>query len=434
MTQFGGRTADKLAAQLKNAGVKFIGTSPEMIGIAENREKLNELLDSLSIPHPPVQSVFTLDEALAAADNLGYPVLVRTSCADGVQNKIIAYNDDDIREYIKLNKQLYPLLIYKYLSGKEAEVDAISDGENILIPGIMEHIERAGIHSGDSISVYPSRTLSSRIKREITDYTEKLATALKAVGLLNIQFVVYNNEVYVIKVNLRASRTVPYIGKVTGIPMVELAVKCALGQKLTALGYGTGLYPEGNYIAVKVPVFSFDKLRNVDTLLGPDMKSTGEALGIAITFEEALHKGLVAAGLKIKHSGGVLITVRDQDKQEIIPIAEKFADLGFSLYATARTARTLNAHMVAANSVRRIGEPEPNIMTLIDKGKINYIISTSNKGRLPQEDDARIRMKAVERSIPCLTAIDTASALVKSCLKTKKNVEEYDIVDITKII
>jgi len=436
VVQFGGQTAIKLAKYLKKAGATFYGTSPDMIDAAEDRELFDELLERLGIPRPKGHTVFTEKEALNAAEDLGYPVLMRPSYVLGGQNMIIAYNDDDIREYMEIIlrvKQENPILIDKYLGGKEVEVDAICDGENILIPGIMEHIERAGIHSGDSISVYPSRTLSSRIKRTIADYTERLAKALNVIGLVNIQYVVYNNEVYVIEVNPRSSRTVPYISKVTGIPMVNLAVKCMLGEKLTSFEYGTGLYPEGDYYAVKVPVFSFAKLHDVDTLLGPEMKSTGEALGIANTFEEALHKGLTAAGLSVSGAGGVLISVRDSDKLEVIPIAERLLELGFTIYATAGTARTLNSHMVAANYVRTISEPEPNIMNLLNDGKINLIISTSKKGRIPQKDGVRIRRKAVERSIPCLTSLDTAAALVKTCLRNGKQVSDYDMVDIAKL-
>ena len=318
------------------------------------------------------------------------------------------------------------------MMGKEVEVDAICDGTDYLIPGIMEHIERAGVHSGDSISVYPALTLTKRIRETIVEYTRRLAMALNVIGLVNIQYVVYNNEVYVIEVNPRSSRTVPYISKVTGVPMVDIATKIMLGESLKEQGYQSGLHKEGDFIAVKVPVFSFEKLHDVDTALGPEMKSTGECLGIARTFEDALFKGLVAAGYNMKKDGGVLITVRDTDKQEIIYVADKFEQLGFDIYATSGTASTLNRNMVAANVVRKASEEKPNVMTLLDSGKINYVISTSAKGRIPAYDSVKIRRKTVERSICCLTAIDTANA-VADILAMGKNIDDMEMIDITKI-
>lgn len=318
------------------------------------------------------------------------------------------------------------------MMGKEVEVDAICDGTDYLIPGIMEHIERAGVHSGDSISVYPALTLTKRIRETIVEYTKRLAMALNVIGLVNIQYVVYNNEVYVIEVNPRSSRTVPYISKVTGVPMVDIATKIMLGESLKEQGYQSGLHKEGDFIAVKVPVFSFEKLHDVDTALGPEMKSTGECLGIARTFEDALFKGLVAAGYNMKKDGGVLITVRDTDKQEIIYVADKFEQLGFDIYATSGTASTLNRNMVAANVVRKASEEKPNVMTLLDSGKINYVISTSAKGRIPAYDSVKIRRKTVERSICCLTAIDTANA-VADILAMGKNIDDMEMIDITKI-
>ena len=325
-----------------------------------------------------------------------------------------------------------PVLIDKYMMGKEVEVDAICDGTDYLIPGIMEHIERAGVHSGDSISVYPALTLTKKIRETIVEYTKRLAMALNVIGLVNIQYVVYNNEVYVIEVNPRSSRTVPYISKVTGVPMVDIATKIMFGHTLKEQGYESGLYKEADFIAVKVPVFSFEKLHDVDTALGPEMKSTGECLGIARTFEDALFKGLIAAGYNMKKDGGVLITVRDTDKQEIIYVAEKFEQLGFDLYATSGTAATLNRNMVAANVVRKASEEKPNVMSLLDSGKINYVISTSAKGRIPAYDSVKIRRKTVERSICCLTAIDTANA-VADILAMGKNIDDMEMIDITKI-
>ena len=322
--------------------------------------------------------------------------------------------------------------------GIEVEVDAICDGEDFLIPGIMEHIERAGIHSGDSISVYPAQNLSYKIKEKIVEYTRRLAISLEVKGLINIQYVVYNDDVYVIEVNPRSSRTVPYISKVTGVPMVDLATKIMFGQKLKDLGFGTGLYPAGEYVAVKVPVFSFEKLHNVDTQLGPEMKSTGEVLGIAKNFEEALVKGLMAAGYNMDHDDQksnpkcVLITVRDTDKPDCVELARNFRELGFELFATPKTAAFLNKHMTPCNAIQKIHEGENNVLKLIESKKISYVISTSAKGRNPARDSVKIRRKTVELSIPCLTSIDTANALVSS-LKTKKNIDNVEMIDITTI-
>ncbi len=363
-------------------------------------------------------------------------MLLRPSYVLGGQNMIIAHSDQDVVEYMtRITRQNLenPVLIDEYMMGIEVEVDAICDGDNYLIPGIMEHIERAGVHSGDSISVYPAQNLSQKTKATIIDYTGRLARELKVIGLMNVQYVVYNGEVYVIEVNPRSSRTIPYISKVTNVPMVDIATRIMLGEKLVDMGYGTGLYPDGDYIAVKVPVFSFEKLHDVDTQLGPEMKSTGEVLGIAKTFEEALLKGLLAAGNKLKSTGGVFISVRDADKQEIIEIAEKFEQLGFDLYATAGTANTLNKNMVATNVVRKIGDDnENNIIPLLDSGKIDYVISTSAKGRMPARDSVKIRRKAVEHGIVCLTSLDTANAMA-DVLLTGKNVNDIHLVDITKI-
>ena len=366
-----------------------------------------------------------------------YPVLLRPSYVLGGQNMIIAHSKQDVVEYMEIITSgglENPVLIDKYMMGTEVEVDAICDGHDYLIPGIMEHIERAGVHSGDSISIYPAQNLSQKIRATIINYTGKLARELNVIGLVNIQYVVYKGEVYVIEVNPRSSRTVPYISKVTGVPMVDLATKIMLGAKLADLGYGTGLYPHADYVAVKVPVFSFEKLHDVDVHLGPEMKSTGEVLGIGRTFEEALLKGLSAAGYKMtgEKKGGVLITVRDTDKQEIIPIAEKFEALGFTIYATSGTALTLNSNMVAANTVRKLEEGTPNILDLFEEDKIDYVISTSSKGRKPMEHAVQMRRKAVERSIPCLTSLDTANALA-NCLSLHQGMEDVQLVDITNI-
>ena len=435
VVQFGGQTAIKLTKHLSDMGVRILGTSADSIDAAEDRERFDELLNKCGIPRPAGHTVMNTEEALKAAQDLGYPVLMRPSYVLDGQNMIIAHSDQDIIEYMEIITRTAlenPVLIDKYMMGKEVEVDAICDGTDYLIPGIMEHIERAGVHSGDSISVYPALTLTKRIRETIVEYTRRLAMALNVIGLVNIQYVVYNNEVYVIEVNPRSSRTVPYISKVTGVPMVDIATKIMLGESLKEQGYQSGLHKEGDFIAVKVPVFSFEKLHDVDTALGPEMKSTGECLGIARTFEDALFKGLVAAGYNMKKDGGVLITVRDTDKQEIIYVADKFEQLGFDIYATSGTASTLNRNMVAANVVRKASEEKPNVMTLLDSGKINYVISTSAKGRIPAYDSVKIRRKTVERSICCLTAIDTANA-VADILAMGKNIDDMEMIDITKI-
>ncbi|HIS75443.1 MAG TPA: carbamoyl-phosphate synthase large subunit [Candidatus Merdivicinus excrementipullorum] len=436
VVQFGGQTAIKLTKFLDELGVRILGTSADAIDEAEDRERFDELLERCEIPRPQGHTVFTTEEAVKAANELTYPVLLRPSYVLGGQNMIIAHSDKDVEEYMQIITSHHienPVLIDKYMMGTEVEVDAICDGEDFLIPGIMEHIERAGVHSGDSISVYPAQNLSRRIRDTLVTYTKRLALALNVKGLINVQYVVYNHSVYVIEVNPRSSRTVPYISKVTGVPMVSLATRIALGEKLKDLGYGTGLYPEHEYVAVKVPVFSFAKLSDVDTHLGPEMKSTGEVLGIAKNFHDALLKGLVAAGNQMKKSGGVFISVRDADKQEVLDVADKFASMGFDLYATSGTASNLNRNMIAANSVKKIHEdPDNNVLTLLDSGKIDYVISTSEKGRLPAKDSVRIRRKAVERSIVCLTSLDTANAMA-DCLAMNKTIDDIELVDITKI-
>ena len=432
---FGGQTAIKLTKHLEEKGVRILGTPADSIDAAEDRERFDELLEQCGIPRPEGSTVFTADEALEVANRLGYPVLLRPSYVLGGQNMIIAYDDNDVREYMAIitsHKLENPVLIDKYLMGKEVEVDAICDGTDYLIPGIMEHVERAGVHSGDSISVYPTQTLSEKIRQTIISYTGRLATALKVVGLVNIQYVVYQDKVYVIEVNPRSSRTVPYISKVTNVPMVELATRCMLGEPLKDMGYGTGLVPEANYVAVKVPVFSFEKLRDLDVQLGPEMKSTGEVLGLAHTFESALFKGLVAAGFKMKKTGGVLITVRDTDKLEALQIADRFRALGYDIYATAGTANRLNKEMIPASSVRKMHEEHPNIIDLLESGKIDYILSTDAHGRDPKLASVQMRRIAVERAIPVFTSIDTAMAMAK-CLAMDKTMADMELIDITKI-
>ncbi len=436
VVQFGGQTAIKLTRHLADMGVNILGTSADSIDAAEDRERFDELLEKCQIPRPEGFTVMTSDEAVEVAEKLGYPVLLRPSYVLGGQNMIIAHSDKDVVEYMEIITRTMlenPVLIDKYMMGKEVEVDAICDGTDFLVPGVMEHIERAGVHSGDSISVYPAQTLSSKIVDTIIEYTKKLAFELKVIGLVNIQYVVYNDEVYVIEVNPRSSRTVPYISKVTGIPMVDIATKIMLGTSLKEQGYESGLYKKSKYVAVKVPVFSFEKLQDVDTMLGPEMKSTGESLGIADNFEDALLKGLVAAGYDLKKEGGVLISVRDTDKQEIISIADKFAQMGFELYGTGGTANTLNKNMIATSLVNKISEEtEPNVLSLLESGKIHYVISTSEKGRLPARDSVKMRRKSVERSICSLTAVDTAKSLA-NVLLTNRTIDDVELIDITKI-
>jgi carbamoyl-phosphate synthase large subunit len=429
---FGGQTAIKLTNFLDKKGVKILGTPADSIDAAEDRERFDALLEELNIARPVGTTVMTETEALEAAKAIGFPVLMRPSYVLGGQNMIIAFSEEDIREYmaIILTQNIEnPVLIDKYLMGTELEVDAICDGESILIPGIMEHVERAGIHSGDSIAVYPAWNIDDDMREIIVTSTEKLALALKTIGLVNIQYLIQDGKLYVIEVNPRSSRTVPYISKVTGVPMVDLATRCMAGYKLRDLGFGTGLYKKSPYVAVKVPVFSFEKLLNVDTLLGPEMKSTGEVLGIAATREEALYKGLRAAGYKLNKTGGIFVTVRDRDKAEIIHVVRKFANLGFTVYATSGSAEAFRNVGIEAVTVAKIHESADNGLTLIESGKIDYVISTSTKGRIPTRDGVKIRRKAVERSIPCLTSIDTANAVV-DCLMSKYSQATIELVDI----
>jgi carbamoyl-phosphate synthase large subunit len=434
---FGGQTAIKLTKFLEAQGINILGTPADSIDTAEDRERFEALLESLSIKRPQGYTVMNKKEALDAAKKLDYPVLMRPSYVLGGQNMIIAFNDDDIEEYmdIILSSNIEnPVLIDKYLTGTEIEIDAICDGQDILIPGIMEHIERAGIHSGDSIAVYPAYNLNEELTEKVIEYSRKLALALKTRGLINIQYVIHADEVYVIEANPRSSRTIPYISKVTGVPMVELATRAMLGEKLKDMGYGTGLYKIPPYVAVKVPVFSFEKLSDVDVHLGPEMKSTGEVLGIGKSLQEALYKGLVAAGYTMVKQGGVLITVRDSDKPEIVDIAKKYAKMGFVLYATRGTARVMEKAGLKVNTVNKIHEADhDNIQTLLESGKVNYIISTSSRGRIPTRDSVKIRRKAVEAAIPCLTSLDTANALANS-LKSRYSQKNTELIDINNMM
>ncbi len=433
---FGGQTAIKLTQFLDESGVNILGTSYDAIDMAEDRERFDELLEMHNIARAKGVTVMTKDEALKAANRIGYPVLLRPSYVLGGQNMIIAFNDADVDEYmdIILAQEIEnPILIDKYLMGTELEVDAICDGEDILIPGIMEHVERSGVHSGDSIAVYPAWNVTDEMTDIIIEATRNLALSLKTKGLVNIQYIVYNGELNVIEVNPRSSRTIPYISKVTGVPMVDLATKAMLGEKLSDMGYGTGLYKKSPYFAVKVPVFSFEKLINVDNHLGPEMKSTGEVLGVAGTLEEALYKGLIGAGYKMNHGGGVFVTVRDSDKAEIGDIVKKYADMGFRIYATNGTAKVLETYNIESTIVSKIHEDDDNnTLTLIESGEVQYVISTSAKGRIPSRDSVKIRRKTVERNIPCLTSLDTANALA-DCLRSRYSQVSTELVDINNM-
>ena len=432
---FGGQTAIKLTKTLAAHNIPILGSSADTIDMAEDRERFDELLERSGIKRPKGHTIMTTEEALNAARDLGYPVLMRPSYVLGGQNMIIAYCDEDIEEYMAIilsHKQDNPVLIDQYLSGMEIEVDAICDGENILIPGIMEHVERTGIHSGDSIAVYPASDIDDDMSAKIVATTETLCRELNALGLINLQYILMDGEIYVIEVNPRASRTVPYISKVTGVPMCDLATKVSLGYKLVDLGFGTGLYKPSPYVAVKVPVFSFEKLTDVDTHLGPEMKSTGEVLGIGNNLEEALYKGLIASGHKMTKGGGVFITVRDQDKPEIGEIAKKFDKMGFAIYATTGTAMVLAKVGLSVKIVDKIHESSVNTITLLESGKVNYVISTSAKGRNPARDSVKIRRKASLLGIPCLTALDTANALADS-LMSRYTPENTEIIDINNL-
>ena len=414
---FGGQTAIRLTKWLSEHNIPILGTPADSIDAAEDRGRFEALLKELNIEQPKGTTVHTCEEALKAANLLGYPVLLRPSYVLGGQNMIIAFSDADVTEYMDIilsHMEGNLVLIDKYMMGAELEVDAICDGEDVLIPGIMKHIDRAGIHSGDSIAVYPAWNLTDEQTAILTDYSRRLALSLHTKGLINIQYVLSGGQIYVIEVNPRSSRTVPYLSKVTGVPMIDLATRAMLGEKLKDMGYGTGLYPAAPYTAVKVPVFSFEKLAGLDTMLGPEMKSTGEVLGIAPTMSEALYKGLLGAGYNFSHKGGILITVRDTDKAEIPEIAKLFADLGFHLYATEGTTEALRAAGLSVTLVHKIHESEQNTLALLESGKINYIISTSAKGRSPLRGSVKVRRKSVELGIPCLTSLDAARVLAET--------------------
>ncbi len=434
VVQFGGQTAIKLTEALMKMGVPILGTSAENVDAAEDRELFDGILESCGIPRPKGDTVYTAEEAKAVARRLGYPVLVRPSYVLGGQGMQIAINDRDVEEFIGIINRIaqdHPILVDKYLQGKEIEVDAVCDGEEILIPGIMEHIERAGIHSGDSISVYPARSISAGVKATIEEYIRRLARALHVIGLINIQFIAVGEEVYVIEVNPRSSRTVPYISKVTGIPIVPLATKVILGQKIRDLGYTPGLQPEADYFAVKMPVFSFEKIRGADIGLGPEMKSTGECLGIAKTFNEALYKAFLGAGIRLPVYRNMIITVRDEDKEEAVEIARRFEALGYNIFATKGTARALMEADIQVRMTRKIEQESPNILDLILGHQIDLVIDTPSQGVEHSRDGFVIRRNAIETGVNVLTAIDTAKALVSSLEDTDHT--RLTLVDIAKI-
>lgn len=434
VVQFGGQTAIKLTEALMKMGVPILGTSAENVDAAEDRELFDEILEQCQIPRPTGGTVFTAEEAKEVAGRLGYPVLVRPSYVLGGQGMQIAINDHDIDEFIGIINRIaqdHPILVDKYLQGKEIEVDAVCDGEDILIPGIMEHIERAGIHSGDSISVYPAQSITEKTKRTIEDYTKKLARSLHVIGLINIQFIVCGEDVYVIEVNPRSSRTVPYISKVTGIPIVPLATKVIIGHKIRELGYEPGLQPEADYFAVKMPVFSFEKIRGADISLGPEMKSTGECLGIARTFDEALYKAFLGAGIKLPKHKNMILTVRDEDKEEAVEIGRRFERIGYRIFATRGTAEALKSGGVKANAVNKIEQESPNLMDLILGHKIDLVIDTPPQGADRSRDGFVIRRNAIETGVNVLTAIDTAKALITSLENT--DIKKLTLIDIARI-
>ena len=434
VVQFGGQTAIKLTKSLMEMGVPILGTSAEDVDAAEDRELFDEILEKCAIPRPKGHTVFTVDEALDAAQELGYPVLVRPSYVLGGQGMQIAVSDDDVVEFMNIiNRQVqeHPVLVDKYIVGKEIEVDAVCDGEDILIPGIMEHIERAGIHSGDSISVYPAQSLNDKVIATLEDYTGKLARALHVKGLINIQFIVSHDEVYVIEVNPRSSRTVPYISKVTGIPIVKLATRVITGHTIKSMGYTPGLQAKADYIAIKMPVFSFEKIRGADISLGPEMKSTGECLGIAKQFNEALYKAFQGAGVNLPKHKQIIITVKDEDKPDVVDIAQRFEKLGYKIYATLGTAKYLNERGVNAIKVNKLEQEAPTLLDLILEHKIDLVIDSPSNGIEHSGDGFLIRRHAIETGVNVLTSLDTAHALITSLeVQDKQHMTPIDIATI----
>lgn len=434
VVQFGGQTAIKLTESLMKMGVPILGTKAEDVDAAEDRELFDEILEKCGIPRPTGGTVFTAEEAKKVANKLGYPVLVRPSYVLGGQGMQIATCDEEVEEFMEIINRIaqdHPILVDKYLQGTEVEVDAVCDGEDILIPGVMEHIERAGVHSGDSISVYPAYSLSKDIIDTIEDYTEKLARSLHVKGMINIQFIVCDGKVYVIEVNPRSSRTVPYISKVTGIPIVKLATKCIIGHTLKEMGYKPGLQPNADYIAIKMPVFSFEKIRGAETSLGPEMKSTGECLGIAKTFNEALYKAFLGSGVVLPKHKKIIISVKDADKQEVVPLAQRFEKLGYEVYATRSTADVLRKNGVDAIKVNKIHQEAPTVMDLLLEHKIDIVIDTPTQGRDKNRDGFLIRRTSIETGVNCFTSLDTVDALLTSLESDAKN--DLSLVDIATI-
>ena len=435
VVQFGGQTAIKLTESLMKMGVPILGTKAEDVDMAEDRELFDKILEQTQIPRAAGGTVFTAQEAKEVANRLGYPVLVRPSYVLGGQGMQIAYSDQEIEELMEIinrTAQDHPILVDKYLQGKEIEVDAVCDGTDILIPGIMEHIERTGVHSGDSISVYPAPTIGEKVKDKIVEYTWRLARALHVVGLINIQFIAMEDEVYVIEVNPRSSRTVPYISKVTGIPIVDLAARVIIGNTLKGMGYPVGLAPEADYVAIKMPVFSFEKLRGAEISLGPEMKSTGECLGIGKSFDEALYKAFLGAGVQLPKHKQMIMTVKDADKPEALEVAKRFEALGYKIYATRSTAKYLEARGVKARRINKITQESPNVMDLILGHKIDLVIDTPTQGRDKNRDGFLIRRNAIETGVYCITAMDTANALAES-LEHAKEDDKLNLIDIAKV-
>ncbi|RKQ37419.1 carbamoyl-phosphate synthase large subunit [Oceanobacillus halophilus] len=415
IVQFGGQTAINLAEGLERRGVQILGTSLESIDRAEDRDKFEDLLDELELLRPKGKAVRNLEKAKDVANEIGYPVLVRPSYVIGGSKMEIVYSDDELHRYLQKSDHInpeHPILIDKYVTGIEVEVDAISDGVTTIVPGIMEHIERSGVHSGDSMAVYPPQRINDTIKQKCMEAAKKISETLCVKGLINIQFIVKGEDVYILEVNPRASRTIPFLSKITGVAMANIATKCILGTKLSNMGYQSGILPEKNLVSVKVPVFSFEKLRSVDTILGPEMKSTGEAIGYDQTLEKALYKGLVASGIKIPQEGGVLLTVADKDKKEVGEIAERFHQLGFQLYGTKGTADFVEKLGIPVIQVEKVGSNAPNILSTIENGHVQFVINTLNSGKKPRSDGFLIRREAVEHGIACLTNLDTANAIL----------------------
>lgn len=430
IVQFGGKNGFAVCETLRRGGVEILGADDHVFDQTKDLERFYTYLDTMDIPHTPVVWVQTAEEAEQAAGEIGYPVFMQ-----GGGDSVLAYRGEEIRENFDLllersGEKAIP--VRGYYIGSGIDMDVICDGTDCLVPGITEQIERSGIHSGDSISVYPTVALDDTIREQAYEMARKLTLSLGVKGIINVRFVCYDNRLYLTRASVNNWRNVTFISRVTGLPVIDIAVRCMTGEKLAGMGYGTGIYPHAKMYGVRVPVFSFDRVAGLDTQLGLEMKSTGEALGIADNFEDALLKGLVASGMRIRHSGGVFITVRDNDKQEAVQLADAFSQLGFDIYATAGTAKILNTNFVPANAVRKIHEGSPNTLDLLSGNKIVYVISTSAKGRSSLIDDVKIRRRAVERQIPTFTSLDTARALVR-CLKKRRSLDDTEIIDLNTI-